>query len=85
MALSGVPKSARIKQSGRKERCIRKKPVTTMTDLLENSDCNLFHQESHLQQNIFKESDIWQLSTPLQNRPESVQQNLSQSQQSVIN
>ena len=56
-----------------------------MTDLLENSDCNLFHQESHLQQNIFKESDIWQLSTPLQNRPESVQQNLSQSQQSVIN
>ena len=56
-----------------------------MTDLLDNSDCNLFQQESHLQQNIFKESDIWQLSTPLQNRPESVQQNLPQNQQSVIN
>ena len=33
-----------------------------MIDLLDNSDCNLFQQDSHLQQNTFKESDIWQLS-----------------------
>ena len=55
-----------------------------MTDLLDNSDFNLFQQQSHLQQNKFQKSESCQLPTPLQNQQVSVQQNLPESQQNVI-